>query len=59
MSPQAPASPQAPVAASPRRSKLSGAQLDRLPGLLERGPSAFGFCGEIGTRRQVAQFIER
>ena len=41
------------------RSKLNGAQLARLPGLLERGPSAFGFCGEIWTRGRVAQVIER
>ena len=40
------------------QSKLNGAQLARLPGLLERGPAAFGFCGEIWTRGRVAQVIE-
>ena len=40
------------------QSKLNGAQLARLPRLLERGPSAFGFCGEIWTRGRVAQVIE-
>ncbi len=41
------------------QSKLNAVQLARLPGLLERGPSALGFCGEIWTRRRVAQVIER
>ena len=27
--------------------------------MLELGPSASGFCGEIWTRRRVAQVIER
>ena len=40
------------------QSKLNGAQLAQLPGLLERGAAAFGFCGEIWTRGRVAQVIE-
>ena len=41
------------------QSKLNPAQLARLPVLLEQGPSASGFCGEIWTRRRVALVIER
>ena len=41
------------------RPKLNDAQLAQLPELLERGPGAFGFCGEIWTRRRVVQVIER
>lgn len=40
-------------------SKLSHRQLARLPELLRRGPAAFGFSGEIWTRRRVAQVIQR
>jgi transposase len=40
-------------------SKLSDKQLALLPELLNQGPSAFGFCGEIWTRRRVAQVMER
>ena len=41
------------------RPKLTGAQLALLPDLLERGPSAFGFCGEGWTRRRAAWVMER
>ena len=41
-----------------RSSKLDPQQRDQLPELLARGPSAFGFSGEIWTRRRVAQVIE-
>ena len=39
--------------------KLSDAQLAQLPELLNRGPLAFGFCGEIWSRGRLAQVIER
>lgn len=39
--------------------KLSDAQLAQLPELLNRGPLAFGFSGEIWTRGRIAQVIER
>lgn len=42
-----------------RQSKLSRQQLARLPELLAQGPAAFGFCGEIWTRRRAGQVIER
>ena len=41
------------------QSKLNGAQLARVPGLLERGPAAFGFGGEIWTRARIAQAIRQ
>ena len=41
------------------RSKLSQEQRARLPELLDQGAAAFGFCGEIWTRRRVAWVIER
>ena len=41
------------------RSKLSQEQRTRLPELLAQGAAAFGFCGEIWTRRRVARVIER
>ena len=40
-------------------SKLSAEQRGQLPGLLGRGPSAYGFCGAVWTRRRVAQVIEQ
>lgn len=39
--------------------KLGDAQLTQLPELLNRGPLAFGFSGEIWTRGRIAQVIER
>ena len=40
-------------------SRLSDGQRGQLPGLLGRGPAAYGFCGEVWTRRRVAQVIEQ
>ena len=40
-------------------SKLSAEQRGQLPGLLDRGPWAYGFSGEVWTRRRVAQVIEQ
>ena len=40
-------------------SKLSDRQRGQLPELLSRGPAAFGFSGEVWTRRRIAQVIER
>ncbi len=40
-------------------SKLSDEQRGQLPGLLGRGPAAYGFCGEVWTRRRVGQVIEQ
>ena len=42
-----------------RSSKLDPQQRLQLPELLLQGPAAFGFCGEIWTRRRVAWVIER
>ena len=39
--------------------KLNDAQLAQLPQLLNRGPLAFGYCGEIWTRGRAAQVIGR
>ena len=39
-------------------SKLSAGQRAQLPELLTRGPSFFGFSGEIWTRQRVAQVIK-
>ena len=39
--------------------KLSSRQRAQLPELLARGPAAFGFCGEIWTRRRVVRVIRR
>ena len=44
-----------PSPGAPRR--LSADQLARLPDLLRRGPAAYGFRGEIWTRKRVAEVI--
>ncbi len=44
-----------PPPGAPRR--LSPAQLARLPELLHRGPTAYGFRGELWTRSRVAAVI--
>jgi transposase len=44
-----------PPPGAPRR--LSPEQLARLPELLHRGPPAYGFRGDLGTRRRVAAII--
>ena len=44
-----------PPPGAPRR--LSPAQLARLPDLLHRGPTAYGFRGELWTRGRVAAVI--
>ena len=41
------------------RPKLNDGQRGQLPGLLARGPGAYGFSGEVWTRGRVAQVIER
>ncbi len=44
-----------PPPGAPRR--LSPAQLTRLPQLLQRGPAAYGFRGELWTRTRIAAII--
>ena len=44
-----------PPPGAPRR--LSPEQLARLPELWHRGPPAYGFRGDLGTRRRVAAMI--
>jgi transposase len=44
-----------PPPGAPRR--LSPEQLARLPELLHRGPPAYGFRGDLWTRRRVAAII--
>ena len=44
-----------PPPGAPRR--LSAEQLARLPALLHRGPTAYGFRGELWTRSRVAAII--
>jgi transposase len=44
-----------PPPGAPRR--LSAEQLTRLPELLQRGPTAYGFRGELWTRRRIAAVI--
>jgi transposase len=44
-----------PPPGAPRR--LSPEQLARLPALLHRGPPAYGFRGDLWTRRRVAAII--
>ena len=44
-----------PPPGAPRR--LSPDQLARLPGLLHRGPMAYGFRGELWTRARIAAVI--
>ena len=46
-----------PPPGAPRR--LSPEQLARLPELLHRGPTAYGFRGELWTRSRVAAIIRR
>jgi transposase len=45
-----------PPPGAPRR--LSAEQLTRLPELLQRGPAAYGFRGELWTRRRIAAVIQ-
>jgi transposase len=44
-----------PPPGAPRR--LSVEQLARLPAMLQRGPAAYGFRGELWTRKRVAEVI--
>jgi transposase len=44
-----------PPPGAPRR--LAATQLARLPDLLHRGPEAYGFRGQVWTRRRVAEVI--
>ena len=44
-----------PPPGAPRR--LAPDQLARLPGLLHRGPEAYGFRGQVWTRPRVAEVI--
>jgi transposase len=46
-----------PPPGAPRR--LSAAQLTRLPELLHRGPTAYGFRGGLWTRGRIAAVIQR
>jgi transposase len=39
--------------------KLTAAQRQMLPGLLERGATAWGFAGEVWTCARVARMVER
>jgi transposase len=41
---------------APRR--LSAGQLAQLPGLLQRGPEAYGFRGQLWTRARIAAVIQ-
>ena len=45
-----------PPAGAPRR--LTAHQLAQLPGLLERGPEAYGFRGQLWTRSRIAAVIQ-
>src|SRR5262249_49766728 len=42
-----------------RQSRLSAEQLAQLPSLVERGPEAYGFRGQIWTCKRVAEVIRR
>src|SRR5918999_106112 len=44
-----------PPPGAPRR--LASEQLARLPALLHRGPEAYGFRGQIWTRKRVAEVL--
>jgi transposase len=44
-----------PPPGAPRR--LARAQLTRLPALLRRGPEAYGFRGQVWTRKRVAEVM--
>ena len=37
--------------------RLTGEQLARLPALLQRGPTTYGFRGDVWTRRRIAVVI--
>ena len=37
--------------------RLTGGQLARLPALLQRGPTTYGFRGDVWPRRRVAEVI--
>jgi transposase len=42
-----------------RQPRLSAEQLAQLPALVERGPEAYGFRGQVWTCRRVAEVIRR
>ena len=42
-----------------RQPRLTPEQLTRLPALLERGPEAYGFRGQVWTCKRVAEVIRR
>jgi transposase len=44
-----------PPPGAPRR--LTGAQLAGLPALLRRGPEAYGFRGQVWTRKRIAEVM--
>ena len=46
-----------PSPGAPRQ--LTPEQLTRLPTLLDRGPAAYGFRGQIWTRKRVAEVMRR
>jgi transposase len=46
-----------PSPGAPRQ--LTPEQLTRLPTLLDRGPTAYGFRGQIWTRKRVAEVMHR
>jgi transposase len=46
-----------PSPGAPRQ--LTPEQLTRLPTLLDRGPTAYGFRGQIWTRKRVAEVMRR
>lgn len=41
------------------QSRLTAAQKAEIPGLLKQGAEAYGFRGEVWTRKRVAQVIKR
>lgn len=45
--------------ASGRPAELSAEQKQQIPGLLSRGPEAYGFRGAVWTRRRVAVVLYR
>jgi transposase len=42
-----------------RQPRLTSVQLAQLPALVERGPEAYGFRGQVWTCRRVAEVIRR
>jgi transposase len=42
-----------------RQSRLTTEQVAQLPALLERGAEAYGFRGQVGTGKRVAEVIRR